>query len=355
MRKTDLMQTNKNPQRKKVSILIPAYNEEAILHSNLEQIYTYMSGLEKEYDWDMLLVDDGSSDRSPELADAFAASHPKMRVVHHVVNMNLGNALKTGFAQIESDYIITMDLDLSYSVDHIGRLLQTLESTRAEIVIASPYMKGGRVTAVPFGRKVMSRTVNRFMRLAAQEKYYTYTGMVRGYQTEFIRNLNLKTKDYEINPEILYKAMILRARIVEIPAHLDWTEQNKHAGKRKSGLKVFRGFLSGLMSSFIFRPYIFFLGVGTFFLFLSLYIIGWIFYNVSKVAPQLQIDPQHFDDRFSMAVGVVFNERPHAFFVGGFSLLVALQILSLGFLALQSKRYFEELFHINTNILLRGK
>jgi hypothetical protein len=107
------------------------------------------------------------------------------------------------------------------------------------------------------------------------------------------------------------------------------------------------------MSSFIFRPYIFFLGVGSFFLFLSLYVIGWIFYNVSKVSPQLDIDSQYFDDRFSMAVGVVFNQRPHSFFVGGFCLLVALQILSLGFLALQSKRYFEELFHISTNNLKR--
>ena len=45
--------------------------------------------------------------------------------------------------------------------------------------------------------------------------------------------LNLKTKDYEISPEIMYKAMILRARIVEIPAHLDWTEQNKSSGKKE--------------------------------------------------------------------------------------------------------------------------
>src|SRR5207344_1416983 len=104
---------------------------------------------------------------------------------------------------------------------------------------------------------------NRFMSFAAQDKYYTFTGMVRAYRKTFVQTLNLKTRDYEIMPEIIYKAMILRARIVEIPAHLDWTEQNKFAGKRTSSLRVLRSFFSGLTSGFIFRPYIFFMGIGT--------------------------------------------------------------------------------------------
>jgi hypothetical protein len=93
-------------------------------------------------------------------------------------------------------------------------------------------MKGGKVTAVPFLRSIMSKYVNKFMHLAAQDKYYTFTGMVRAYRKSFIQTVNLKTKDYEIMPEIIYKSMILRAKIIEIPAHLDWTEQNKFAGKR---------------------------------------------------------------------------------------------------------------------------
>jgi hypothetical protein len=63
------------------------------------------------------------------------------------------------------------------------------------------------------------------MRVAAQDKYHTYTSVVRAYNSIFIRSLSLKTKDYEISPQILYKAMILRARIIEIPAH--WIGQNK--------------------------------------------------------------------------------------------------------------------------------
>ena len=334
-----------------VSIVIPGYNEEAIIVKNLTTISDYLKDLNEKYDWELIFINDGSTDRTGSLADEFAKTNSKITVIHHVVNLNLGNALKTGFAHAKGAYTITLDLDLSYAPYHIGKLLETLESTKADVVIASPYMKGGKVTAVPFVRKMMSKVVNRFMRLAAQEKFHTYTGMVRGYRTEFLKSLNLKTKDFEINPEILYKAMILRARIIEIPAHLDWTEQNKLGAKRTSGMRVLKTFFSGLMAGFIFRPYIFYISFGFILFLISLYIIVWIFINTFKIMPSIQIDPVYFDDRFSKALGVVFQQRPHAFFIGGITLVLAIQILSLGFLSLQSKRYFEELFHINSSIL----
>jgi len=332
-----------------VSIVIPCYNEEAIVVPNLTRICDYMAGLEKEYNWELIVINDGSIDKTGALADEFAKNYAEVKVIHHIVNLNLGNALKTGFAQVKGYYTITMDIDLSYAPIHIGNLLKTLINTKADVVIASPYMKGGMVTSVPFMRRLMSKWVNRFMRLAAQEKLNTFTGMVRGYRTQFIRSLNLKTKDYEINPEILYKAMILRARIIEIPGHLDWTEQNKLGVKRKSGMRMINTFLSGLMAGFVFRPYIFFMLIGFILFLVSLYIIGWIFVNVFQIMPTLQIDPTYFDDRFSKAIGLVFQRRPHAFFIGGITLLLAVQILSLGFISLQSKRYFEELFHLGTS------
>jgi glycosyltransferase involved in cell wall biosynthesis len=343
----------KNPSQANktlVSVIIPGYNEEAIVFENLTAIIKYINEFQNEYDWEIIFVNDGSSDKTGILADNFAIEHKIVKVFHHIINLNLGNALKTGFAHAMGQYTITLDLDLSYAPDHIGLLLNTLRNTKADVVIASPYMKGGKVTAVPFIRRILSRWVNRFMRLAAQEKLHTYTGMVRAYRTEFLKNLNLKSNDYEICPEILYKSMILRARIVEIPAHLDWTEQNKLGAKRKSGIRLVKTFFTGLMAAFIFRPYIFFLAFGIILFLISLYLIGWIFYFTLSAIPAIPIDPQAFDDRFSLAIKQIYQQRPHLFFVGGVTLLAALQILSLGFLSLQSKRYFEELFHISTSV-----
>src|ERR1035437_1619923 len=225
-----------------LSIIIPCYNEEAILQTNVNTIINYLESKNQKYKWEIIIIDDGSKDKTGEIADEFANQRNNIRVIHHPVNLNLGRALQTGFRHSNGDIIVVLDVDLSYSVEYIEKMSDKLLETCSDIVIASPYMKGGKVTAVPFLRKIMSLWVNKFMRIAAQDKYHTYTGMVRAYRKGFIRTLNLKTKDYEVNPEILYKAMILRARIVEIAANLDWTEQNKYAGKRTSSIKVLRGF-----------------------------------------------------------------------------------------------------------------
>ena len=156
-------------------------------------------------------------------------------MIHHPVNLNLGHALQTGFRNSRGDIIVVLDVDLSYSEEYIEKMVDKLIEASADIVVASPYMKGGKVTAVPFSRRIMSKWVNKFMRMSAQDKYYTFTGMVRAYRKDFIRTLNLKTGGYEINPEIMYKAMILRARIVEIPAHLDWTTNSRGSAPQACG------------------------------------------------------------------------------------------------------------------------
>jgi len=329
-----------------ISIILPCYNEEVILKENLDGIIKYLESKEEKYQWEIVLIDDGSRDKTGEIADDFEKRLSNVRTIHHPTNLNLGNALKTGFKNAKGDIIVVMDIDLSYSVDHIEKMVDKIIETSSDIVIASPYMPGGKVTDVPFTRRIMSRWVNRFMRIAAQDKFHTYTGMVRAYRKDFILAVNLKTKDYEINPEILYKAMILRARIVEIPAHLDWTEQNKYAGKRKSSIRVLRGFFSGIMSSFIFRPYIFFLAVGTFLMLLSMYELVWLLVDTITH----MYNPTIIDHSFSTSLSLQFRKNPQSFIVGGITFLASIQFLSLGFISLQSKRYFEELFHLGTSL-----
>jgi len=334
-----------------ISVILPCYNEEAILRNNLKRIIKYLENKIGKYEWEILLINDGSKDKTGDIANEFEKNNSNIRVIHHPTNLNLGNALKTGFKNSKGDIIVVLDIDLSYSVDHIETMVDKLIETSSDIVIASPYMKGGRVTAVPFTRRIMSRWVNKFMRIAAQDKYHTYTGMVRAYKKDFIQTVNLKTKDYEVNPEILYKAMILRARIVEIPAHLDWTEQNKFADKRKSSMKLLRGFFSGIMSSFIFRPYIFFLAVGTVLMLLSLYELIWLLFDtLSYISASTGLIPT-----FSESLARQFRKNPQSFIVGGITFLAAIQFLSLGFLSLQSKRYFEELFHLGTSFKIQKK
>jgi len=144
--------------------------------------------------------------------------------------------------------------------------------------------------------------------------------------------------------------MILRARIIEIPAHLDWTEQNKFAGKRTSSIRLLRGFFSGLMSAFIFRPYIFFMVIGVILMGLSMYQLVWLLFDTIASWHDVLVQGIQTDYPFSYSLSLQFNKNPQSFLVGGITFLAAIQFLSLGFLSLQSKRYFEELFHLGTSL-----
>lgn len=338
-----------------VTIILPVFNEEEIIEKNISRLYDYLETLPNRYEWEVLVINDGSSDQTGAKAESIAKSYNSLKVYHHKNNLNLGTTLRTGFNNSQGDYVVVLDIDLSYSLTHVGKLLAKIEETEADMVIASPYMKGGKNTGVPMFRLILSKTVNFLMRKASGLSIYTFTSMVRAYKGEFIRSVNTKSSTFDINPELILKAHILRARVLEIPAHLDWTEQNKLGKTRTSSVRIFTGILNGLANSFIFRPYAFFWMLGLLTLAISLYIIIWIFINTYQVYPLTAGMLGGFEERLTFAVSEVYRERPYSFFVGGISLIISIQLLSLGFLSLQKKRYFDELFHMNSAILKSSK
>jgi glycosyltransferase involved in cell wall biosynthesis len=337
-----------------VSVVTPAFNESAVILENLNTIYRYLQSIEERYRWEMIVINDGSTDDTGVLAEDFAQGKRQVYILHHMHNFRLGQALRYAFSRCSGDYIVVLDLDLSYGVEHISKLLDKISKSHARIVIASPFMKGGKISNVPKFRKFLSIRANRFLCLMAprdrfSDKITNITGMVRAYDAEFLKKLNLKATDYNINPEIIYKAKILRARIVEIPAHLDWgTIRAKR--NRRSGLRVIRNILQSFMSGFIFRPFMFFIMPGILLFMFSLYPLYWVFFHTNRFYQSYANLGLKAGGRLSEAIGAAFRLSPHAFIVGGIVLMVAIQLISLGFLAFQNKRYFEELYHFNSTL-----
>jgi glycosyltransferase involved in cell wall biosynthesis len=332
-----------------LSVVVPAYNEAAIVEKNLARLCEYMQTLEDECRWEIVFVNDGSTDGTGELAEAFALTRDNIRVLHHPTNFGLGQAFKFAFSHCRGDYIATLDLDLSYSPEHIRELLVRIRTTRAKIVLTSPYMKGGRISSVPWMRRTFSIAANRFLSLAARGNLSTLTSMVRIYDGKFLRGLNLKAMGMEVNPEAIYKAMLLRARIEEIPAHLDWSLQNAEGARRRSSMRLLRHTVATLFSGFLFRPFMFFVIPGAVLLLMALYLGAWMVVHVVRhyqALTQYDFPPA----RASWAVAAAYDERTHAFVIGGMLLMLAIQLISLGILALQSKNYFEEIFHLGTTM-----
>jgi glycosyltransferase involved in cell wall biosynthesis len=285
-----------------------------------------MQGLTEQYAWEIVVVDDGSTDETLEIANAFADTHNDVRVLRHRMNFSLGQALRTAFNNCTTDYLVVIDCDLTYGPEHVERLLEAIVTTHARIVIASPYMPGGRSTGVPWLRNVASRVANRILSLAASGRIYTLTGMVRAYDRRFVSALNLKAMGGEVNTEIIYKAQLLRARIEEIPAHLDWTAME--GLPRRSTMRLANSTIRSLLSAFIFRPFMFFIIPGLVFLVTG--IVG-LLWTVGQGGSGEPLREWHIASEALLGIAAL--------------------MLFLGILTLQAKRYFEELFHLGTSIL----
>lgn len=308
-------------ERPLVSVVIPAFNEELYIAATLSEVTRYLATVEDRYRWEIVVVDDGSTDGTLVAARDFATQDARVRVAPHPENFNLGQALRFGFSIAEGDYVVTLDADLSYAPDHIGPLVDAIATTPAKIAIASPYMDGGRATGVPAIRLMASRAANRVLSKAAKGNLTTVTGMVRAYDAVFLRRLDLKAMDVEINAEIIYKAQLMRAKITEVPAHLEWTRDDAKRRPFRPGRSI-AGFA---FVSFLFRPYAFFL-------------IPSVLLIVPSTLLWLSASLTTDVERSMMLATLAAT-----------SSIVSVILAGMGVISAQAKRYFEELFHLGTS------
>jgi glycosyltransferase involved in cell wall biosynthesis len=224
--------------RPELDVIVPAHNERDVIGQNVRELAAHLSELSHEYDWRILIVNDGSNDGTGALAEAISAQCRSIHVIHHIQNQGLGAAIWTGVANGKSDFVVTMDADLSYSPRHIGRMLQAARSRHAHLVLASPYLGNGCVSRVPFFRALLSRAANRYLLLMCGGRVHTFTCMVRVFHRSFLEMIRPVSTGPEINLEILMNAFKLGVTIVEIPAHLCWRHTHRRTpwGSRRMDL-----------------------------------------------------------------------------------------------------------------------
>jgi glycosyltransferase involved in cell wall biosynthesis len=127
------------PPFRKLSIFFPMWNEEQYIDRAIESARTECELLVQHgevLDYELLIVDDASTDRTPEMADEMAAADPRVRVVHHPVNRKLGGSMKTGFANCTGDLILYSDADLPFDMQEMHKAVRLLRYYDADVVSA---------------------------------------------------------------------------------------------------------------------------------------------------------------------------------------------------------------------------
>lgn len=309
------------------SVVIPAYNEAAGVGQSMLWIAAVLRDSLSDRDWEIVIVDDGSVDgtaeRAASVADAVEALGVSVRILQHAANRGLGAALQTAIAATRGDVVVVMDCDLSYHPRHIVAMVRALEEQHAQVVVASPYMAGGSTVNVPRHIERRSRLANAFLATISGSAVKTLTGMVRAYEGPFVRALVLKSVNDVINVEALYKVGVLRGRIVEVPATLDWSGLASRAVRsdirsRRTRAKTYQTVVSGVL----FRPYLVFAAGGA-----LLFGLGVLFGLAAFLLP---------GDRIGLTV------------LGMTSMVTGVLCGLVSILSVQVKRCFEELYYLHS-------
>jgi len=244
-----------------LSVVVPMYNEGEAVEENISRFVEAMEKL--DVDWELLPVDDGSTDDTHDQLKKLQAGDDRIQFVSYTQNRGRGYALRSGIAASRGKYVVTTEADMSYGSAIIGRLYNALVEKAVDVIIASPYMPGGKLENVPFKRAMLSRCANRLLRSAVTPAISTVSGMTRGYLGESIRSIPLEEDGKEIHLEIVSKASVLGCTFDEIPATLAWRfsqERTKRASKL--GWKTVGHIISHLLFGFSESPFMLFGTVG---------------------------------------------------------------------------------------------
>jgi len=223
-----------------VSVVCPFYNEaEGIVDAALGMIDSLVEQFD---DWELILVNDGSTDDSLQiLTNALnKETHECVRVISHPRNQGRGRALKSGIDVAGGDIIVTTEADGSWGTDIVRRLVDELEAKpEIDFVIASPHLLGGGLKNVPFWRSFLTRIGNRLISLFFERGITMNTGMTRAYRRKVIQPLVTSENGKEFHLEVLLKLSALGFKAGEIPATITWPEKRvRKKSTRKSSINI---------------------------------------------------------------------------------------------------------------------
>lgn len=222
-----------------MDIVLPVYNEAGIAGTNLRRVADHAGGWDARFAWRLVVVDDGSRDGSGAILDQLALAAPRLSVIHHERNRGMGAALQTAFAACTADYILVMDIDLSYSLQCLDEMLARLDGGDADWVLASCMLPGGGIENVPLLRRWSTVAANRLLWLCCGRRLHTLTCVVRGYRGTTLPRTGVTSSDTTINLELLAYGLRRGLRIEEFPALLQWPEGGDR-GSRMGWARFYR-------------------------------------------------------------------------------------------------------------------
>jgi dolichol-phosphate mannosyltransferase len=208
-------------ERPEVTVIVPALNEEDTIREVVERVLAIPLQVQ------LVVVDDGSTDRTPEILRSF--DDPRLVVLTHSERRGKGSAIRTALESAEGIATIVQDADLEYSPEQIPLVVTPILRGEASVVYGTRFSAG-----LPKGMALPNKAVNVLLAASVRSLYRTRitdeATCYKAFRTDLLRSFALVCRRFEFCPEVTAKAIRRGERILEVP--IDYVPRTKDAGKK---------------------------------------------------------------------------------------------------------------------------
>ena len=211
-------------RNKKLSIVIPIYNEKDLVIDVLKKVRKLKID---NTDIEIIAVDDSSTDGTRELLKKKGSKYVD-KLLFHDVNQGKGAALKTGFSETTGDVVIVQDADFEYDPDEIPSVVEPVFKGECDVCYGSRFLdseyKGYKKNQL--ANRVLTKLSNMMTRLKVTDMETCY----KAFKADFIKNVDIKEKRFGFEPEITAKVAHAKLKLKEVP--ISYYPRTKEEGKK---------------------------------------------------------------------------------------------------------------------------
>jgi len=204
----------------KVSLIIPMYNESSIIDGAVGTFSEYMKSAFE--DWELIFVNDGSSDDCGAAVAAAAEKEPRIRLCAYAPNRGKGYAVRTGMLAATGDIILFTDCDNAYGTEAVGEMAAVFSRSDADIVVGSRNLSKDGYEGYTFIRKLASKTYIKVIALAAGFRLSDSQCGIKGFRRDAAKKIfsNCEVDRFAFDLEVIMIANKLGYRIEEMPVKI---------------------------------------------------------------------------------------------------------------------------------------
>jgi glycosyltransferase involved in cell wall biosynthesis len=193
-----------------LSVVIPMFNEEAYARRSVAAARAALE--ETTGDWEVVVVDDASTDGTPGVLEALAREDPRVRVLRHPVNRRLGGSLRTGLGAASKDLVLYTDADLPADLGQLPRLVRLMEYQQADVLAGYRFDRTGE----GLRRALFARTYNLLIRAAFGLRLRDVNFAFKLVRRSLLQRITLRSEGSFIDAELLVRARNAGAVVIQV-------------------------------------------------------------------------------------------------------------------------------------------